>query len=207
MRDPDDHTAQQPAETLQAGPLRPPFFQKIPPRWRRHTVALFALVLGIAAGGGAALWWQTEPAPAPPQQVDEHAVELVLFEAVPPETQPSGEASDVRVLRVDSAFLLSGVVASTVLTIDGPDQSLDVRAPALPVTVSPDARYQAVSLAIIVRDCKVATRWTPYARPFTITWRDEYGKEHLDSAGDFDRSMTDSLTRHIDAACANPLNW
>lgn len=123
----------------------------------------------------------------------------MLIEAVPPRTQ----ASETRPLQVDGAFLLSGTVTSTVLSINNPDDSLDVRTPALPVTVSPTARFQAVSLRIVVRDCKVANRWTPAGRPFSITWRDEYGKEHMDSAGDFDRSMADSLVRYVDAVCGN----
>jgi hypothetical protein len=151
------------------------------------------------------LWWQARPAP-PPFRADEHAVELMLFEAVPPRTHPSGGESEISPLQVDSAFLLSGAVTSTVLTISNPDHSLDVRAPALPVTVSPTARFQSVNLKIIVRDCKAATRWTPVDRPFIITWRDEYGKRHLDRAGDFDKSMATSLIRYIDAVCGNALN-
>ena len=127
----------------------------------------------------------------------------MLFEAVPP--QPTGSKTEVSPLQVDSAFLLSGGLTSTVSTISTLDPSLDVRAPALPVTVSPTARFQSVKLKIIVRDCKAATRWAPVDRPFTITWRDEYGMEHLDQAGDFDRSMARSLIRYIDAVCGNPL--
>jgi hypothetical protein len=180
-------------------------FQKVPTRWRQHAAAFLAFVLGVAAGGGAVLWWQARPAP-PPFRADEHAVELVLFEAVPPRTHRSGWESESSPLHVDSAFLLSGAVTSTVITISNPDHSLDVRAPALPVTVSPTARFQSVTLKIIVRDCKAATRWTPVNRPFTITWRDEYGQGHLDRVGDFDRAMASSLIRYIDAVCGNPLN-
>lgn len=151
------------------------------------------------------LWWQARPAP-PPVHADEHAVELMLFEAVPPRRHPSGWVSEISPLQVDSAFLLSGALTSTVLEIDNPDHGLDVRAPALPVTVSPTARFQSVDLKIVVRDCKAATRWTPVDRPFTITWRDERGGEHLDRAGDFDRSMASSLVRYIDAVCGNPLS-
>ncbi len=125
----------------------------------------------------------------------------MLLEAVPPRTHPSSRESEISPLRVDGAFLLSGLVTSTVVRINNPDHSLDVRAAALPVTVSPTARFQPVSLEIMVRDCKAATRWTPVDRPFTITWRDEDGKEHLDRAGDFDESMASSLVRYIDAAC------
>jgi hypothetical protein len=177
-------------------------FQKVPTQWRRHALAFRAFVLGVAAGGGAAMWWQAPPAPAP-FRADEHAVELLLFEAVPPRTLPREWESKNSPLRVDSAFLLSGAVTSTVLTISNADQSFDVRVPALPVTVSPTARFQLVKLEIIVRDCKAATRWAPADRPFTIAWRDEYGKRHLDRAGDFDKSMTSSLIHYIDALCGN----
>ncbi len=205
VRDPDDHTAQQPTETLQVGPSRPPLFQEVPTQWRQHAVAFLGFVLGVAAGGGAVLWWQPRPAPSP-FRADEHAVELMLFEAVPPRTPPSGWESGTSPLQVDSAFFLSGAATSTVLTISNPDPSFDVRVPALPVTVSPTARFQSVNLTIIVRDCQAATRWTPVDRPFTITWRDEYGKGHLDRAGDFDGAMARSLIRYIDAVCGNPLN-
>jgi len=172
-------------------------------------MVFLACVLGVAAGGGAVLWWQaarSAPPPLqapPPFQVDEHAVELLLFEAVLAQTHPTAW-SEISPLHVDSVLLLSGDVTSTVLTINGP-AGLDVRAPALPATVSPSGRYQSVNLKIIVRDCRAAARWTPVDRPFDITWRDEYGKEHLDRAGDFDGSMANSLIRYIDAVCDNPL--
>jgi len=175
--------------------------QKLPNQWRRHAVALLAFVLGVATGG-ATMWWQEAPAPTP-FRADEHAVELLLLEAVLPRTLPSRSLSKNSPLQVDSAFFLSGAVTSTVSTISNADHSLDVRAPALPVTVSPTARFQPVQLKIIVRDCKAATRWAPVDRPFTITWLDEYGKRHLDRAGDFDKSMAGSLIQYIHALCGN----
>ncbi len=149
------------------------------------------------------LWTRGQPAP-PPIQADEHAVELVLFEAEPPRTYPSGRESDIAPLQVDGALLLSGLVTSTVLGIGVLDGSLDVRARALPVTVSPTGRYQSVNLKISVRDCKAATGWTPGDRPFSLRWRDEYGQAHFDKAGDFGRSLASSLSRYIDAVCDNP---
>jgi len=169
-------------------------------------MAFLAFVLGVAAGGGAVVGWQAPPGtprPAPPAfHVDEHAVELMLIEVVP-RAHPSGWASENSPLQVDSALFLAGAVTSTVLGVDNLDRSLDVRAPALPVTVSPTARFQSVNLEFIVRDCKAASRWTPVDRPFTITWRDEDGKRHLDRAGDFDRSVASSLIHYIDAVCGN----
>lgn len=208
MRDPGDPAGQQSTEVLQVGPSRPPSFQRVPTRWRQPAVVLLAFVLGVAAGGGAALWQQARPSPRPafPLRADEHAVELLLLEAVGPRTHSSGQGSEISWLQVESAVLLSGLVTSTVLTIDNPGLGLDVRAPALPVTVRPTARFRSLDLKVIVRDCKAATRWTPEDRPFTITWRDEHGREHLDRAGDFDRSMAISLIRYINAVCDNPPN-
>ena len=153
------------------------------------------------------LGWQAAPGPPrpapPPFQVDEHAIKLMLFEVVPPRTHPSGWGSENHPLQIDSALFLAGAVTSTVLGVHTLDRSLDVRAPVLPVTVSPTARFQSVDLEIIIRDCKAASRWTPVDRPFTITWRDEDGKSHLDRAGDFDRSLAGSLIHYIDAVCGN----
>jgi len=205
VRDPHDETAQQPTETLQVGPSRPPLFEKIPTRWRQPAVTFLAFVLGVAAGGGAVLWWPDRPAP-PPFHADEHAVELMLFKAEPPRAHPGGLVSESSPLQVDSAVFLSGAVTSTVLRINTPDHSLDVRAPALPMTISPTARFQSVDLKIIVRDCRAATRWSPADRPFTIAWRDEYGRVHLDRAGYFVGSIAISLSRYIDAVCDDPLN-
>jgi hypothetical protein len=130
-------------------------------------------------------------------------VELVLFEAVPPRARSSG-SEDVDPLQVDGALLLSGVVTSTVLRIGTPGQSLDVRSRALPVTVSSTGRFQPVDLEIVVRDCRAASRWTPgVERPFTLAWRDEDGRMHLDRAGDFDRSLAVSLVRYIASSCDN----
>ena len=139
------------------------------------------------------LWWQDRPEPEP-VRVDEHAVELVLFDVV------SGSSP----LQVGGALLLSGGVTSTVVEIGALERSLEVRTRDLPVTVSATDRFRSVTLGIIVRDCEAATRWVPGERPFTVRWRDEFGEVHLDRAGDFDRSMARSLVRYVDAACANP---
>ena len=179
------------------GPARPSWFEKVPVRWRSPAGVVLAFLVGVGACG-AVVWWQARPSP-PPVRADEHAVELVLFEAVPPRTDP-GEA-DPSPLHVDGALLLSGRVTSTVVEIGALTRSLQVRVPDLPATVSPTRRFHAVNLTIIVRDCRAATRWVPGDRPFTVRWRDDYGEMHLDKAGDFDRSMAVSLVRHIDAVC------
>lgn len=160
-------------------------------------------MLGVAAGAGTVLWWQAEPAPTP-FRADEHAVELILFEAVPPRSEPGGTGSEAGPLRIDGAVLLSGTVASTVSRIETTAPSLDVLAPTLPVTVSPTDRFRSVELRISVRDCETATRWTPTDRPFTIAWRDEFDRMHTDRAGDFGRSTASSLVRYIGAVCDNP---
>lgn len=166
-------------------------------------MAFLAFLIGVGAGGGAVLWWQARPVPLP-ARTDEHAVELVLFGVVPPSTRPGASKAGVRALQVDGAVLLSGRVTSTVLEIGSLDRSLEVRASALPVAVSPADRFQSVDLRLIVRDCEAASRWAPDDRPFTIEWRDEYGRAHLDRAGDFGRSTAISLIRYIDAVCDGP---
>lgn len=201
VRDPDDDRVQQPKEALQVGPSRPSLLQKVPPKWRRPAVTFVAFVSGVAAGGGALLWWQDGPAAPPPLPADEHAVELLLFDVVRSRPPPDGRTSEDSPLQVDSAVFLSGAVTSTVLRIEYPDDSLDVRIPNLPVTVSSDRRIQSVTLEIIVRDCEAATRWKPIDRPFLISWRDDDGKVHTDGAGDFDRSMAASLIRYVEAVC------
>jgi len=166
-------------------------------------VAPVALVLGVAAGASTVLWWQAEPAPTP-FRADQHDVELVLFEAVPPATLPGGKGSEAGPLQIDGALLLSGTVASTVSRIEATNPSLDVSARTLPVTVSPTDRFRSVELWISVRDCERATGWEPADRPFTITWRDEFDRMHTDRAGDFGRSTATSLLRYIDAVCDTP---
>ena len=160
-------------------------------------------MLGVAAGVGAVVWRQTGPEPAP-FRADEHAVELVLFQEVPAWSHPSGREPRAGPLHVDSALLLSGLVTSKIVAITASGSGLDVRVPALPVTVSPTGRLHEVALKVIVRDCKAAMRWIPGDRPFVITWRDEYGRMHMDRAGDFGLSIADSFTRYINAVCDNP---
>ena len=90
-------------------------------------------------------------------------------------SQPDGSGLRSAPLRIGGAVILSGVVTSTVLRIEG--------------------------------------RWRPVDRPFLVFWRDEYGKKHLDRAGDFSWSVSkamprlrpalqDGLTRSVTAACA-----
>lgn len=194
MRDLEAGTAHGEAETLTLGAAG-----GSPDRTRLVAVAVLCLALGAVAGGFGALWWEARPEPAAPP-ADEHAVELLLFAA-----EPRGRGAD-RVLRVDGALLMSGRSTSTVQSVDPPHDSFVVRAPALPVTVSPAARYQPLDLLVTVRDCSGASRWTPVERPFTITWRDEHGKVHLDRAGDFDRSVAAAMTGYVDAVCDAPVS-
>lgn len=200
MGDPDDGTPHQHVERLQAGPSRAPWGARVPAGLRLLAVAVVALVVGAAAGGGAVLRWQARPEPMP-ARADEHAVELVLFAAGAVRPGAGGSEAGAGPLRVDGALLLTGAVTSTILAIEGPRRGFEVRVPALPMTVSPSERYQAVSLDLVVRDCGTARRWTPGDRPFTVTWRDEYGRTHLDRAGDFGRPVARSLVRHVDAVC------
>ena len=196
-----DQTARPPTETLDVGPARPPLLERLPTRRLTLAVCVVVFLLGAAAGAGTVLSSQDRPAEPRSVPADEHAVELVLFSADPPRTHPGDRTSDAGPLLVESAVLLSGVVTSTVLSIDSADPGLGVRAPALPVTVSPTARLRELELRIVVRDCKAAAVWPPVDRPFTSTWRDEHGREHLDRAGDFDRTTARSLASHVDAVC------
>jgi hypothetical protein len=206
VRDRDDGAAEGPTETVQVGPSRPRLFPPVPARWRRRAAAPAAFVLGVALGAGTVLSWQDQPTgPTPPRfRADEHAVELILFEAVPPKTMPRGSGSETS-LHIDAALLLSGQVTSTVLSIELLGQSFDVRAPRLPLTVSPSARFRSISLRVSVRDCERAIRWEqPGTRPFIITWQDAFDRTHTDRAGDFGTSTGNALIRYIHAVCDGP---
>jgi hypothetical protein len=206
VRDPDDGTTEGTTERLEAGPSRPPLLAPVPATWRRRAAAPAALVLGVALGVGTVLWWQAQPTPPTPPRFrgDEHAVELILFEAVPSETMPRGAGSRTS-LRFDGALLLSGQITSTVFSIELLGQSFDVRAPRLPLTVSPSDRFRSISLRVSVRDCERAIRWEqPGNRPFVIMWRDEFDRTHTDRAGDFGSSTGNALIRHIHAVCDGP---
>ena len=161
---------------------------------------LLALALGVAAGASAVHRWGAEPAPSA-FSVDEHDVELLLFEATPARNPRRGQGTDAGPLRVHAAIFLSGAQTSTVTTINNPGGGLDVRAVGLPVEVSSDARFRSIDLAISVRDCAAATGWTPVDRPFRIAWRDDDGREHVDRGGDFDRTFARALVDYIDLAC------
>ena len=200
----DGHPARPPPETLQGGPSRPSWLDAIPSSWRPRALVVLAFLVGVAVGGGALFWWQGRPVPPstaerpdPLSLLDEHAVELVLFRAT--SSPPAGAGSTPAPLRVGGAVILSGVVTSTVSRIES--TSLEIRAAALPVTVSPSTRFQVIELEITVQDCPAAARWRPTDRPLLIVWRDEYGKEHLDRAGDFNRSASRSVVRYIAAVC------
>lgn len=202
MREPVDGRAPQPAETLQVGPSRPPLSERVPDRWRLPLVVGVSLLLGAVAGAGAVLWSQADPPERAPFRGDEHAVELVLLEVAP--GRPGTGSTSAPTLHLGAGLLLSGVVTSTVLSIDPPGDWLEVRAPALPVTVSPSGRFRSLDLELVIGDCEPATGWTPRDRSFTLTWRDEHARLHLDRAGDFDKTLGRALARHVDAACAGP---
>ena len=200
VHDPEDGGGLEPSETLEGGSGRPPAWERISPRWRLRVVSLLVFVLGVAAGVSAVVWRQTGPEPGP-SRGDEHAVELVLFQALPTGSSPSGREPRVHPLYIDGAILLSGLVTSTIVSITASGIGLNVRVPALPVTVSPTARLHELALRITVRECKAAARWTPRERPFAVSWRDEYGQVHLDRAGDFGPSVAESMSRYIHAVC------
>jgi len=207
---PGDDTWQQPTETLQGGPSRPSLVEKVPPPWWRPAAAVAGFVLGVVAGVGGVLGWQVglEPpqdAPPvverPPFRSHEHGVELLLTHAAPAQSGPGGRASGIGPLHVDSVLLLLGRDPINVLRVSGLGRSLRVRARALPVTVSPAARFRWIRLEVVVRDCTRPAGWGPGDRPFFIVWRDEEGLEHSDRVGDFDRSVARSLNRYVRAVC------
>lgn len=210
MSESDAHSEPDPSETLRGGPARAPLLEGVQARWRLPVVAVLAFALG--AGGAGALIVGL-PAPSPPTQnpsgesgsFDEHDVELILFQASRARPRGGRSASRGRAVHLESAVFLSGGLTSTLLTIEALEPSLDIRASALPVTISPSNRYQLIVLEIIVRDCAAATQWTPSDRPFFITWRDELEKEHLDRAGEFNRTTATSLTRQVETTCRTPI--
>ncbi|UPK75598.1 hypothetical protein MU582_02870 [Nocardioidaceae bacterium SCSIO 66511] len=161
-----------------------------------------ALILGAAAGVGAVLWLEDEPKPDA-HVPHEHAVELVLLGQSASRVTQTAEPPIRGVVAVDAAVLLSGAVTSTVTDIKNLDRRLAVRAEGLPLTVSPADRFQLVDLEVKVRDCTAASNDESLDLPFTIAWRDEYGREHTDSAGDMNGAIRRELTGFIDQACAD----
>lgn len=181
-------------ETLEAGPSRPPLLPPVPAAWRRRAVAPVFFVLGVAAGAGTALGWPSdgEEQATPRTPPDTHDVELVLVEAAPRPEE----------LVVAGGILLSGTSTAVVVRVEAPTPGIEVRVAALPVTVTPTDRYAPVRLRIRVRDCASAARWEPSDRPFTITWKDEQGRGHIDRAGDFGEATRSALRGFLVGACA-----
>lgn len=106
-------------------------------------------------------------------------------------------------MHVDSGLLLSGLVTSTVMSIEMPGDLLTVRARGLPATVSPDRRFHPITLEITVGDCESARGWSPPDRPLAITWTDELGRWHMDRAGDSVPAMADTIARFIEEVCTD----
>lgn len=210
MSEDDAHCEPEVSETLRGGPARPPLFERIPVRRRLPLVAVLAFALGAGGAGALVVGRQATSPPvqnssSEPGSFDEHDVELILFQASRARPRGGSSQSRGRVVHLESAVFLSGGLTSTILTVEALEPSLDIRASALPVTISPSNRYQLIALEIIIRDCEAANEWTPADRPFFITWRDELGKEHLDRAGEFNPTTATSLTREVNNACRTPI--
>jgi hypothetical protein len=168
-----------------------------------------ALALGVVGGGGAAWWldgWSPRDARAPsPPAAAGTEVRLVLSGVVA-STQPNGRnrtgANDP--LLIDAVLLHGrGPGTATVARIHRSGGSLAMRAPALPVKLSVNHSFERIRLKITPRYCGLAAEWTPSAQPFTLTWQDDHGDIHMDTAGDHDASMELELIRYFDLVCGN----
>lgn len=196
-------------EILRSGPTRAPLLDRLTPAWRRRSVVLIAFMSGVVVGGGAAWWFADRSpievrAPSPPAAAGAD-VRLVLSGVVSPRQvkDPHGTVGNDP-LRIDAVLLHGrGPGNATVTRIHRVGGSIAIRAPALPVTLSVNHSTERIRLEITARDCGLAAEWTPSAQPFTITWQDDHGDIHTDTAGDHDVSMELALIRYFDVVCGH----
>ncbi|QBR93862.1 hypothetical protein [Nocardioides euryhalodurans] len=195
-------------EVLAGGPARAPLLDRLPPAWRRRGALVGAVALGVVVGVGTALWWQDPPREATPEpaptEVADPEVRLVLVRVVAP-ARPQQLGDDQSIpLRIDGALLHGrGPGTATVTRIHRPGSSLAIDVPALPVELSADRSSGRVRLELTPGDCGLATEWTPSARPFTVTWRDELGDVRTGLGGEHDASMELAMIRYLDVVCGN----
>lgn len=203
--DPPGQVRLSPPDTLQGGPARPPLLDGLLRSRRQGAVTAAWLLVGVLIGGGATWWWGERP-PEEPRSSSAAvgtSVGLVLS-GVAPRTRPNGRVAPVGAgpLWIDGVLLRSpGSGAVTVTRIHRPGESITIRVPELPVTLSDGQTFEQVRLSITPRDCVLATQWTPSAQPFTLTWQDADGDVHEDLAGEHDGALQLSLIRHMNAAC------
>jgi hypothetical protein len=193
-----------PQETLQGGPPGAPVLDRLTPTWRRRGVVVIAVVLGVIAGGGVVRWTSDPPEERPSSAAAPDTTVRLVLSGVATRPRASGRdgGAGSSPLRIDGVLLHSrGPGTATVTRIHRPGGSLSIRVRALPVTLSANDSFERVRLQVTARDCALATRWTPSAQPFTLTWRDDQGEHHTSIGGDHDASMELSLIRHMDAVC------
>lgn len=186
------------AELLQGGPSREPWLARLTPSSRRRSVLVLVFLLGVLAGGGTAWWWRDPP---PPERVratppaGDNGVRLVL-------SGPATSAGGGRSLLVEAVLLHTrGPGSATVTRIHRPGRALSIQVGELPLELSVNNSFERIRLEIHPRSCALATRWTPSAQPFAITWRDDEGDLHQQLGGDHDAATELALIRHMDAAC------
>jgi len=202
---PPDQLPPSESETLQIGPARTPWLNRLAPSWLRRAAVVVAFMLGVSTGGGVVWWWNGRPLEEPRSTPasTENSVRLLLSEVVG-RTQPEDGSGPIRAapLRIDGALVHSRGTGTAVVTrIHRPGGSLAIRVPTLPVRLSVNHSYEQIRLDITPRDCVLATQWTPSAQPLIVTWQDDQGDVHTDLGGDHDFSMELELIRYMDAAC------
>jgi hypothetical protein len=192
-------------ETLQGGPAGPAFVDRVGPgTWRRVVLAVVFAFGAMAGAGALALFGdprderQEPSAPAPSS-----SVQLVITGVA-----DHSRAEEVRGGAEDEALWLDGVLAYvqgrgavTVTRVHRPGRGLIVLAPALPLRLTPGSTFERIQLSVSPRECRLASMWTPSARPFTLTWRADDGSWHSNPAGDHNASMELTWLAHMDSVC------
>lgn len=108
----------------------------------------------------------------------------------------------------DEALWLDGVLvyvqgsgAVTVTRVHRPGGALRVRVPDLPLRLTPESTFERIQMSVSPRECRLASMWTPSARPFTLTWRTGDGSWRSNSVGDHNASMELTWLAHMDSVC------
>lgn len=192
-------------EMLQVGSDRASWLDRLPPVWRQRARLLAACAVGVACGAGVASWW-TDQRFDPPSAVAEDQgsgatrqapdVRLVLTGV------RSGADAGDGPLTIDGVLLHGrGSGTATVTDISRPGRAIDIRTPALPVTLSVNRSFERIRLRLSPRDCALATEWTPSSQPFAVTWEDQAGVTRSELGGDHDAALEIAMTGYLDVAC------
>ncbi len=173
-------------------------------RWQesaraRWLTGAIALACGIAIGAGITLWRQDAPDPPLPA-TPRPSVHLVITGLAERPVSIDGSTSG---LWLDALLIhVEGHGPATVTSIGRPGGALDIRVPDLPTSLSDGGAVERVQLRLTARDCRLATMWTPSARPFTLTWHGADGTQHTRPSGEHSPAMALAWMRHMDAVCA-----